>query len=238
LTSLEAQRKRDLEDWMDDLKLDCFVFPANGDVGLADLELNLESATHSLQNGVKYSNGNRAIRHLGVPTVSVPMGLLEDKKMPVNLTFAGKAYDDVKLLGYARAFEQRSKRRTSPPLAPPLETDRAGQWSERSAAFPKGNLGLTASCDVTIEGDATRIRISGLINSGDAANVEVYLNGKKAGNASVGSGSWEMVLDHEGCAPRRLGWDLKPLPPRPVMVLVVARSETAPTAARLLWASG
>jgi len=75
LAALEVQRKRDLEVWKDSLNLDMIVFPANGDVGRADLEENLESAEHALRNGVKYSNGNRALRHLGVPTVSVRMGL-------------------------------------------------------------------------------------------------------------------------------------------------------------------
>ena len=68
LPALEAQRKRDLEDWMDDNSIDIVVFPANGDVGRADLDTNDESARLALQNGVKYSNGNRAIRHMGVPT--------------------------------------------------------------------------------------------------------------------------------------------------------------------------
>ena len=122
LNALEAQRKRDLEDWMDENNIDTVAFPAQGDVGLADIESNLESARHSLQNGVKYSNGNRAIRHLGVPTVSVPMGVLPKKGMPVNLTFCGKAYSDAKLLEYAYAFEQGTKKRTPPPLTP-LATD-------------------------------------------------------------------------------------------------------------------
>jgi len=90
LSALEAQRKRDLEDWMGQKGIDFVVFPANGDVGRADLEVNVESAEHALQNGVRFSNGNRAIRHLGVPMVSVPMGVMERSKMLVNLTFAGK----------------------------------------------------------------------------------------------------------------------------------------------------
>ena len=62
LPSLEAQRKRDFEDWMDQQGIDIVAFPANGDVGKADLDTNDDSAKHALQNGVKYSNGNRALR--------------------------------------------------------------------------------------------------------------------------------------------------------------------------------
>jgi Asp-tRNA(Asn)/Glu-tRNA(Gln) amidotransferase A subunit family amidase len=108
LTALEAQRKRDLEQWLDDNDFDFVVFPSAGDVGKADLEFNLNSAQYALQNGVKYSDGNRSIRHLGVPTVSVPMGIMANKRMPVNLTFLGKAYTDNKLLQYAYLYEQRS----------------------------------------------------------------------------------------------------------------------------------
>lgn len=82
LPALEAQRKRDLEDWMDQGGFDLVVFPACGDVGRADVDTNDESARHALQNGVKYSTGNRAIRHMGVPTCSVSMGVMEHSKMP------------------------------------------------------------------------------------------------------------------------------------------------------------
>ncbi|KAK6440134.1 hypothetical protein LTR95_003653 [Oleoguttula sp. CCFEE 5521] len=123
LPALEAQRKRDLEDWMDENDFDAVVFPANGDVGRADLDTNDESARHALQNGVKYSNGNRALRHMGVPTVSVTMGLMEHKKMPANFTFAGKHGQDSQLLQFAYAYEQATQHRVAPPLTPALATD-------------------------------------------------------------------------------------------------------------------
>ena len=126
LPALEAQRKRDLEDWMVSQNLDAVVFPANGDVGKANLEHNDASAKHALQNGVKYSNGNRAIRHMGVPTVSTTMGLMAEKKMPCNLTFAGKHGQDCELLQFARAFEQATPSRAKPPVTPELSTDAVG----------------------------------------------------------------------------------------------------------------
>lgn len=51
------------------------------------------------------------------------MGLMADKSMPVNLTFAGRAYDDVTLLKCATAYEAASRRRTAPGYAPPLPSD-------------------------------------------------------------------------------------------------------------------
>jgi len=107
LEALEAQRKRDLEDWMTE-DFDGVVFPAAGDVGKADLEQDPTYAEHALLNGVRYSNGNRALRHLGVPTVSVPMGILEGKNMPVNLTLCSRAGADAELLSVMRMLMSRA----------------------------------------------------------------------------------------------------------------------------------
>ena len=55
-----------------------------------------------------------------VPTVTVPMGTMADTGMPVGLTLAGRAYDDVVLLRLAAAFEATGTRRAVPPRTPPL----------------------------------------------------------------------------------------------------------------------
>ncbi|WP_237570792.1 amidase [Mycolicibacterium lacusdiani] len=120
LRGLEETRRIDLEDWMTGLGLDAVIFPAVADVGPSDMDVNPASADLGWRNGVWVANGNLAIRHLGIPTVTVPMGTMADIGMPVGLTFAGQAYDDVALLGYAAAFEALGSRRIPPPLAPPL----------------------------------------------------------------------------------------------------------------------
>ncbi|MFK3678070.1 amidase [Microbacterium sp. NPDC090218] len=123
LRGLEETRRRDLEVWMDVLRLDAVVFPAVADVGPADMDVNSESADLGWRNGTWIANGNLAIRHLGIPTVTVPMGLMSDIGMPIGLTFAGRAYDDTKLLGLAAAFEAAGAagaRRTPPPRTPAL----------------------------------------------------------------------------------------------------------------------
>ena len=117
---LERTRKVDLEDWLDELELDAVVFPAIADVGPADMDVDPGSADLGWRNGVWVANGNLVIRHLGIPTVTVPMGTLADIGMPVGVTFAGRAYDDVALLRYGVAFEATGRRRTSPPRTPPL----------------------------------------------------------------------------------------------------------------------
>ncbi len=120
LRGLERTRKIDLEDWMDALGLDAVLFPTVADVGPADADVNPVSADIAWSNGVWVANGNLAIRHLGVPTVTVPMGVMADIGMPVGLTFAGRAYDDSQLLRLASAFESSGSRRTIPPRTPPL----------------------------------------------------------------------------------------------------------------------
>ncbi len=120
LRGLEQTRRIDLEDWMDRLGLDAVLFPTVADVGPADADVNEASADIAWSNGVWVANGNLAIRHLGVPTVTVPMGVMADIGMPVGLTFAGRAYDDSALLRFASAFEATGSKRLMPPRTPPL----------------------------------------------------------------------------------------------------------------------
>ena len=125
LRGLEEARRTDLEDWMDELGLDALAFPANADVGRADSDTDPASADRAWSNGVLFSNGNFVIRHLGIPTVTVPMGTMEDIGMPVGLTFAGRAYRDADLLRWAYDFEQATRHRHAPASTPPLPGERA-----------------------------------------------------------------------------------------------------------------
>jgi amidase len=120
LRGLEQTRRIDLEDWMDKLGLDAVIFPTVADVGPADADVNEASADIAWSNGVWVANGNLAIRHLGVPTVTVPMGVMADIGMPVGLTFAGRAYDDSTLLRLASAYEATGSKRKIPPRTPAL----------------------------------------------------------------------------------------------------------------------
>ncbi|MFI5542448.1 amidase [Streptomyces sp. NPDC051815] len=120
LRGLEETRRVDLELWMDGLGLDAVVFPAVADVGPADMDVSPASADLGWRNGVWVANGNLVPRHLGIPTVTVPMGTMADTGMPVGLTFAGRAYDDNALLTLAAAFERTGSRRTVPARTPRL----------------------------------------------------------------------------------------------------------------------
>ncbi|TDT33289.1 amidase [Naumannella halotolerans] len=136
LTGLESARRIDFEDWLGEQGLDLVVFPAAGDVGRDDLFERPESLADASRNGVVYSNGNRVLRHLGIPTVSVPMGFLADLQMPVGLTFAGPAWSDDRLLDVASAYEGRSRRREPAFLTPTLPSNQIEPGTERVDAEP------------------------------------------------------------------------------------------------------
>lgn len=133
LQGLEQARQQDFEDWLVAENLDFVVFPAAGDVGRDDLFTRPTSLEEASRNGVVYSNGNRVIRHLGIPTVNVPMGFMADIQMPVNLTFAGPAYSDDTLLDYASAYEQATKHRQAAFLTPTLPSNQIPVTAARNA---------------------------------------------------------------------------------------------------------
>ena len=120
LLGLEQTRRVDLEEWMDAQGLDAVVLPAVADVGRADADVDEASAADAWRNGVWVANGNLVPRHLGIPTVTVPMGTMADTGMPVGLTLAGRGWDDTALLHLAAAVEATRQRRTTPPRTPPL----------------------------------------------------------------------------------------------------------------------
>ncbi|TGD10971.1 amidase [Brevibacterium sp. S111] len=117
---LEETRRVDLEEWMDANGLDAVVFPAMADVGPADMDVDEASADLGWRNGTWVANGNLVPRHLGIPSVTVPMGTMADTGIPVGLTIAGRGWDDTALIKIAAAFEATGARREVPPRTPRL----------------------------------------------------------------------------------------------------------------------
>ena len=171
IRGLEQARITDLDQWLAAQKLDAVVFPALADVAPADADINQASSDISWRNGVWVANGNLAIRHLGIPTVTVPMGTMRDIGMPVGLTFASKAYDDLNLLRYAYAFEQAGAHRVAPPRTPPLPGD--------SFASPTGQHARAANLSLQAEiaaenAQGVTVAISGKT---DAPDLTLFVNG-------------------------------------------------------------
>lgn len=117
---LEETRRIDLEQWMDELGLDAVIFPAMADVGPADMDVNEASASLGWRNGTWVANGNLVPRHLGIPSVTVPMGTMADTGIPIGLTIAGRGWSDSELIRIAAAFEATGQRRDTPPRTPRL----------------------------------------------------------------------------------------------------------------------
>jgi amidase len=183
IRGLEQARKVDLEQWMDELGLDAVVFPAVADVGPADMDVNPSSARLGWRNGTWVATGNVVPRHLGIPTVTAPMGIMNDIGMPVGLTFAGRGYDDSNLLAYAWAFDHHRNHRIAAPRTPEL----AGtKWVSRSVetASEVPTLSMQSSAGITING-MVPIRVE---LSTDAAEVSVTVNGVQVQGTMTESG--------------------------------------------------
>ena len=165
------------ENWLVERGIDAVVFPANADVGAENADIDLAAADRAWANGVFFSNGNYALRHFGIPSVTVSMGQMEDIAMPIGLTFAGAAYTDPALLGYAAAFEAgaasgdaESTRalRPLPAFAPELPADRlpARAAQDPAAATPAVTIEAVLDEHRYHEG-AQLLLLSGTLSGGE-----------------------------------------------------------------------
>ncbi|MER9165412.1 MULTISPECIES: amidase [unclassified Mesorhizobium] len=180
LKGLEATRRIDFEDWLDAHGIDAVVLPAAADVGPADADIDEASAALAWRNGTWVANGNLVWRHFGIPTVTVPMGTMADIGMPVGLTFAGKAYDDVRLLRMAGDFERATQRRIRPPRTPELADDVFSGRPARADDSKAPAFSITLAAETRPSGDQDEIVIT-LDLPGEAAetaNIQVHVNGE------------------------------------------------------------
>ncbi|OBQ70381.1 amidase [Mesorhizobium erdmanii] len=196
LKGLEATRRIDFEDWLDAQGIDAVVLPAAADVGPADADFNEASADLAWRNGTWVANGNLVWRHFGIPTVTVPMGTMADIGMPVGLTFAGKAYDDERLLRMAGDFERATRRRTSPPRTPELPDDVFLVRDIQPIKAPSPAIALTAEVRTFRNQDEITITLNLPAEEAEAANaaIKVHVNGaavpmQRSGTRFSGSAS-------------------------------------------------
>ncbi len=206
LRALETLRKELFEDWLEERGLDAIVFPANADVAAQDADINTESADRAWENGVFFSNGNYALRHFGIPSITVAMGIMEDIGMPVGLTIAGPAYADNQLLACGYAFEAAGSLRQSPVLAPPLPVD---SFCRAGRAIAEGDLEplevtVGAEFDPGIRHEGARLlRISGTVAAPDGSSIRLTVNGEEA--LAVRDGKQLECRARVGCRRRARG---------------------------------
>ncbi|KAM0544195.1 hypothetical protein ACHAPJ_011946 [Fusarium lateritium] len=241
LQSLEDRRKRDLEGWMDKKGLDFVVWPAAGDVGRAAAEVDEQAAALTWRNGVARSFGNFAIRQLGVPTVTVTMGAMEDTHMPVGLTFASKAYDDTSLLSYAFAFEQAHlSPRFAPRRTPPLATDHLEHQGKEKVSKSKRAPSLFARAERVGE---NTVHINGSVSSdsgpGEAGyDLEVYVDGVPVSSPIFGANqTWSVTANITEKFPGVSRFGEVNLPDASLaMIVIVATASNGRSTGRLLFA--
>jgi hypothetical protein len=142
---------------------------------------------------------------MGVPTVSVTMGLMRNSKMPVNLTFAGRHGQDSDLLKYAYAFEQHAKRRVEPPVTPALESDRleVGAGSKDQSISKPSSLEFR---DLTAKKTSRgQVLVEGSIAAATSSNVkiEAYVDGRRIPDSaiSISNGRWSIEAAFTPFAP-------------------------------------
>ncbi|MGQ7298138.1 amidase [Quadrisphaera sp. KR29] len=175
LRGLEEARRTDFEEWLAAEGFDAVVFPAAADVGPADADTDPASAEVAWRNGVWVSNGNLVPRHLGIPTVTVPMGTMADTGMPVGLTIAGAAHTDARLVQLASAVEALRARRTPPPRTPALP-DEAAFGEPRPAAG--GELAVTVEgVSAVVDGAETVVSTTAVVTGGRARDHAVFVDG-------------------------------------------------------------
>lgn len=233
IRALEDARKTNFEAWMDNLGLDAVVFPANGDIGAANADVNKDASDFAWTNGVKYSNGNRPIRHLGVPTISVPMGIMDDTKMPVNLTFAGKAYEDNKILGYGFAFEMASKCRVQPSGTPALDSDHflIGNAPRGLAGQENFELSVDTQQKEVVDMKAL-VQVKGSATS-PIKSISCHINGE-AWDVSLEGNTWSISASYPA-SERDQKWEKWASPAvKQTIVVVVAQSESGSTSGKLI----
>lgn len=178
MRGLEHTRRVDVDDWLVAEGFDAVIFPTHSDVGPADADVNEASADIAWRNGVWVSNGNLVPRHLGIPTVTVPMGTMDDTGMPVGVTIAGAAYADVRLMQLGAAIEALGRRRTLPPRTPALPDEVLFDAPRPAAAGP-----LEVRIDevrIDPDHDHTTVTFTATVEGGPIDEVVAFVDGVRA----------------------------------------------------------
>jgi amidase len=106
---IRMTRKEGIDRVVSEHRLDAIVGPTGGPAWVTDLV-----------NGDHFGGGSsRAAAVSGYPALTVPAGFVHG--LPVGLTLFGPAWSEVRLLGFAYAFEQATQVRRPPTLRPTLE---------------------------------------------------------------------------------------------------------------------
>jgi amidase len=183
-------QKNNFEDWMDSEGLDAIVWPMWPDKG--------RTAGTII--------GRDLVNAMYLPAVTVPMGKITDaattgaNALPagiegLTMNVTGRLYDDAKVLGIAYAYEQATKHRFSPPLAPPLagEVFDFKRQSKKAYSTDKKSPVLTYAPTATKGVDGSVTFTGSVADAGGIDRLEVSVAGSLIPTTVVGS-TWTALL--------------------------------------------
>lgn len=188
-----AQQKNAFEDWMNAEGLDAVVWP---------LWPNKGPTSGSII-------GRDLVNFMYLPAVTVPMGVLqydETRREPLTLNVTGRLFDDANVLAIAYAYEQATRHRYAPPLAPALPGEVFTYNSERKGAGGANGpevddaapvISIVPAAAVNGPASARRVTFSGTVK--DASGLkrfEVAVGGVVL-PASVSNNRWTASLAPE-----------------------------------------
>lgn len=153
--------------------------------------------------------GRDLVNFMHLPSVTVPIGRLTqvasgslpEGEEPLTMDITGRLYDDVKVLAIAKAYEEATKHRYSPPLAPPI----AGEVFDFKRQAKKPYVRDFRAPVLTASSTATYGRNNTMIFSGTVADasgidrMEVSIAGQLI-PAVVEGNTWTAVLPGEAAA--------------------------------------
>jgi Asp-tRNA(Asn)/Glu-tRNA(Gln) amidotransferase A subunit family amidase len=109
-TAYREQVRAAVNQTMDKLKLDAFIYPTWSNPPRLIGDLN----TPAGDNSQFYSPTT------GFPAINVPMGYSRGGTLPAGMTIFGRAWSEAELIKLAYAYEQATHHRHAPPSTPPL----------------------------------------------------------------------------------------------------------------------
>lgn len=183
-------QKNAFETWMDSNNLDAVVWPM---------------WPNKTRTGGTII-GRDLVNAMYLPGVTVPMGKLTqaattgtvplpEGEEPLTMNITGRLFDDAKVLGIAYAYEQATKHRYSPPLAPPVagEIFDFKRQSKKPYSTDRKPPVLTMASAVTY-GKGGLITFTGSVaDAGGVDRIEVSVAGTMIPAVVEGS-SWKAVL--------------------------------------------
>lgn len=186
-----GQQKNALEDWMDAEGLDAIVWP---------MWPNKTATGGTII-------GRDLVNFMYLPAVTVPMGVLEydpadpTRKEGLTMNVSGRLFDDPKVLSIAYAYEQGTRHRYDPPLAPALEGEvfdwklrRLKKWATTDDVPPALSVGKNAKIQKGI------VSFFGAVSDKSGIDkVDVSVGGMLL-SAAVKGKDWTAVLSAEDSA--------------------------------------